>query len=54
MHDGPLADLFRSTDASKEAGNTVEPTPPAPEETIEATQMMDPPVEIVPPQPPVT
>ncbi len=54
MHDGPLADLFRSTDASKDAGNTAEPTPPAPEETIEATQLLDPPVAVAPPAPPVT
>ena len=49
MHDGPLADLFRSTDASKEADNTAEPSPPAPEETIEATQLMEPPVAAAPP-----
>ncbi len=54
MHDGPLADLFRSTDASKKASNTAEPSPPAPEETIEATQLMESPVAVAPPAPPVT
>ncbi|MGI9116660.1 MAG: cell division protein FtsZ [Gaiellales bacterium] len=46
MHDGPLADLFRATDAAK-TGDA--PAPPR-EEPLENTQMMEPPT---PPAPPV-
>jgi cell division protein FtsZ len=44
MHDGPLADLFRATDAAK-------PAEPPREEPGEHTQMMEPPA--APPAPPV-
>jgi cell division protein FtsZ len=43
MHDGPLADLFRATDAA----NPV--TPPQPQEPAENTQMMEPPAPAAPP-----
>ncbi len=43
MHDGPLADLFRATDAAK-------PVEPPHQEPVDNTQMMEPPA---PPAPPV-
>ena len=49
MHDGPLADLFRATDAAK-------PTEPSREEPVEHTQMMEtpaPPVQAAPAPTPV-
>ena len=49
MHDGPLADLFRATDAAK-------PTEPPREEPVEHTQMMEtpaPPVQAAPAPMPV-
>ena len=45
MHDGPLADLFRATDAAK-------PTDAPREESVENTQMMEPPVPPAAPTPP--
>jgi cell division protein FtsZ len=49
MHDGPLADLFRATDAAK-------PTEPPREEPVEHTQLMEtpaPPVQAAPAPTPV-
>jgi cell division protein FtsZ len=50
MHDGPLADLFRSTDAAREADVHRDPSP-----TSDETRMMEPPVQAAPePAAPVT
>ncbi|MFM7693007.1 MAG: hypothetical protein ACKO7U_01690, partial [Actinomycetota bacterium] len=52
MHDGPLADLFRATDASREADVHRDPSP-----TSDETRMMEPPVQAAPDPvdaPPVT
>jgi len=43
MHDGPLADLFRATDASREADAHRDPSP-----TSDETRMMEPPVQAAP------
>ncbi len=52
MHDGPLADLFRATDAAREADVQRDPSP-----TSDETRMMEPPVQAAPDPvdaPPVT
>jgi cell division protein FtsZ len=46
MHDGPLADLFRRTEAAKDAGQSAQP--PA-EPTLDETVAMDPPAPTEPP-----